>query len=83
MSYETQSLPLNLFDSSSQLFFETPHKALKFHKKLLPLKTNNVQAMLLQSERVLEIHFPANCRPTLQKLLLCYPPWGNLTKIDE
>ena len=81
--YETQSLPLNLFDSSSQLFFETPHETLKSQEKLLPLKTNNVQAMLLQSEGVLEMHFPANWRPTLQKILLWHPPWGNLMEIGD
>ena len=31
MSYENQSLP---FDSFSQLFFETPHKSLKFQEKI-------------------------------------------------
>ena len=48
-------MKLNLFDSSSQFFFKTPHRTLKFEEKLLPLQTNDVQAMLLQSERVLEL----------------------------
>ena len=74
-------MKLNLFDSSCQLFFQTPHKTLKFQEKLLPMQTNDVQAMLLLSERVLEMHFPANWRPKFQKVLLWYPPWGNLREI--
>ena len=32
---------------SSQFFFETAHKTLKFQEKLLPLHKNDVQTMLL------------------------------------
>ena len=46
----------------------------KFQGKLLLLQTNNVQAMLLQSERVLEMNFPAIWQCKLQKLPLhCQP----------
>ena len=40
------------------------------------MQTNDVQAMLLLSERVLEMHFPANWRPKFQNVLLWYPPMG-------
>ena len=83
MSYETQSLSLNLFYSFCQLFFETPYKTLKFQEKVLRLQANDAQAMLLQSEGVLEMHFPANWRPKFQKALLWYPPWGNLKEIVD
>ena len=46
----------------------------KFQGKSLLLQTNNVQAMLLQSERVLEMNFPAIWQCKLQKLPLhCQP----------
>ena len=54
LSYETHSLP---FESSSQLFFETPHKTLKFQENITPLQTNDLQAMLLCSKTMLEIVF--------------------------
>ena len=33
------------------------------------------KAMLLPSDRLLEMHFPAIWRPEFQKVLLCCPPW--------
>ena len=39
---------------------------------------NNVQATLLQSERVSEMLFPAIWRPEFQKILFLCPPWGYL-----
>ena len=60
MSYETQSLQL---DSTSQLFFKTPEKNSYFQDKLLPHQTNDVQAMLLQSEIVWEMQLSANWKP--------------------
>ena len=39
---------------------------------------NNVQAMLLQSERVSEIHFPAIWRLKFHKFSLWHPPWQYL-----
>ena len=35
-------------------------KLLKFQEKSLPLQTNDVQAMLLQSERMSEMNFPVS-----------------------
>ena len=55
MSYETQSFQL---DFSSQLFFETPNKTMQ-----LSLQADDVQAMLLHSEKVSEMHFSANWKP--------------------
>ena len=43
-----------------KLSHKTPHESLKFQEKAMPLQTNDVQAMLLQLERVLEMNFPAN-----------------------
>ena len=57
LSYETQS-------------YKTLHETLKFQEKSLKWQTNNVQAMLLQSEKVSEIHFPAIWIPKLQKFLV-------------
>ena len=64
-----------------KLFFKTPLETRKFQEKLLPLQTNDVQAKLLQSERVLEMHFPANWRSKFQKVLIWYVPRGNLLGI--
>ena len=60
MSYETQS-------------HKTPHETPKFQEKLLLLETNDVQAMLLQSERVLEMQFQAIWRPKLQNIFPLMP----------
>ena len=37
---------------------------------MLLLQTNDVQAMLLQSEKVLEMHFPGNWRPKFRDIEL-------------
>ena len=55
MNYKTQSLKI-------------PHEILKFQEKMLPLKTDDVQAMLLQS-RVLKMNFPSIWLPTLKNFL--------------
>ena len=39
---------------------------------------NNVQATLLQSERVSEMLFPAIWRPEFQKIFFLCSPWGYL-----
>ena len=41
---------------------------------------HNVQAMLLQSERVSEMHFPAIWRPEFQKTFFPCTLWGYLTE---
>ena len=43
-----------------------PYETLKIQKKLLLLQTNDVQVMLLQSERVSEMPFSATWRPTIE-----------------
>ena len=51
-------MKLNLFNFTLlvNIFSKLPIKLL-----ILPLKTNNVQALrVLQSEKVLEMHFPVN-----------------------
>ena len=58
-------------------------KLTKFQEKSLLLQTNDVQAMLLQSERVLEMNFPAIWRPKLQTLLLWCPPRELLMEIVD
>ena len=67
MSYETQS-------------HKTHHETLKFQENLLPLQTNNVQAMLPLSERMSGMHFSAIWRLKLQKTSLWCPPWEHLTE---
>ena len=47
---------------------------------MLPLPAYNVQAILLQSKRVSEIHFPALWRPKLQEFSLRFPQWEHLSK---
>ena len=60
-----------------------PHETLKFQEKLLPLQTNDVQAMLLKSERVSGMQFQAIWRPKLQKFCLWCQPWKHLTEIVD
>ena len=64
MNYKTQSQ-------------KTPHETLKFQEKsLLLLQTNDVQVMLLQTQRVSEMSFSAIWKPKLQKLSLWCPTMG-------
>ena len=42
---------------------------------------DDVEAMLLQSERVLEMHFPAIWRPKFQKKIPSVPTWGYLKEL--
>ena len=62
----------------------TPYETLKYQEKSLPLQTNNVQTMLLQSEKLSEMSLPAIWRPKLQKFSFWYqcgsPSWSNLFK---
>ena len=60
---------------------KTPHETLRLQEKCLPLQTNNVQVMLLQSEKMLEMNFPAIWRSNLQKFSLWCPPWEYLMEI--
>ena len=55
---------------------EWRYSKLMFTKKIMII--NNVRAMPLQSERVLEVHFPAIWIPEFQEFLLQCPPWGYL-----
>ena len=43
---------------------------------------NNVQAVLLQSERVLEMHFPVIWKPEFQKIFFHCSPWVYLMETD-
>ena len=56
----------NLELSCKTLSHKTPHESLKFQEKAMPLQTNDVQAMLLQLERVSEMNFPANFHLDIQ-----------------
>ena len=60
---------------------KTPYEILQFQQKLLLLQKNDVQAMLLQSERVSKINFPAIWRSKIQKISLWYPPWEHFMEI--
>ena len=72
---------LNLKLSYKTQPHKTPYEILQFQEKLQPLQRNNVQAMLLQSEKVLEINFPAIWRPKIQKISLRFPPWKHFMEI--
>ena len=74
------AMKLNLFNLTLLVnFFHNSWKNSDFQDKLLPLQTNDVQAMLLQSEIVSEINLSANwktkCRDrtkqAVKKLNLC------------
>ena len=39
---------------------------------------NNIQVILLQSERLSEMHFPVNWKPEFQNFFLGCLPWGYL-----
>ena len=54
---------------SCQLFFESPHKSLKFQEK-----SEKERKSEEKSERVLEMHFTAIWRPKFQKFSLWCPP---------
>ena len=61
-----------------------PHEAQKFQEKLLLLQRNDVQAMLLQSERVLEMNFLAIWIPKLKKISVSWcPPLEHLIEIEK
>ena len=66
---------------SSILNHKTPHESLKFQEKSVPLQTNDVQAMFLQSVTVSKLNFPAIWRPKLWILFLWCQPWEHLMEI--
>ena len=68
MSYKTQS-------------HRTPHETLKFQEKPMQIHPNNVQAMLLQSERLSQINFLTIWGHKLQKRFFWCPPWEHLMEI--
>ena len=72
---------LNLKLSYKTQPHKTPYEILQFEEKLLPLQRSNVQAMLLQSEKVSEINFTAIWRPKIRKISLRCPPWEHFMEI--